>query len=211
MKNIIIAAAFLTSSLLCACSQGEDDEPTIKITPPTLPNVKVEAGNKLLILKVSCATNSFEGGLELTFSPSKETYDTIPLEAEYVDPADFDGYVRLTHVPTHRVVFDASVCWGTEGKVNAPTQLSGKASFEVTVSSATTPSKSQMQLFCKQDGRYDDADFSRSFGKVWDAVSNLKVVNDYYSKNKNVGVLQYFSVAGVPDAQPDAWYILLYN
>ncbi|MDR0661170.1 MAG: hypothetical protein LBG19_10320 [Prevotellaceae bacterium] len=96
-----------------------------------------------------------------------------------------------------------------------PEQIIPASNFQHSSSTSTSrikPDNSQFQII-----HIDEHCIPSSFESIWEPVSNLEKVRDYYNSNKKVGIFLYTSGVGYPDDQINKhkedwrWFIVMYK
>lgn len=171
-------------------------------------SANLSSNNSLLLLEVDYVTNTFVGGKEYTFSTSTIT-DSVPVVVK-THPCDFCNLV-VEYTPTNEVIFEGKLNRGPYigNPILFPKDFALPSSFERNSKATPFPGNMQFQVI------YIDEDFHpSSYTPVWNAISNLKIVSDYYSVNRKVGIFLYTRIIGTPGEdhyKEWSWFIVMYK
>lgn len=159
--------------------------------------------NQLLLLQVDYVTHTFEGGKVLSIDSELTSIDTIPIIVDYKPAGDF-GNISLFYESEDQMIFDGSIIWMGTGERKFPTNFASVDNFSTIENSITKPDDSDFQ-FIHQTYSQTDIDYQ----PIWDAISNLKVVEDYLTSHKKIGVFIYAPSVGVGDPNTWDYYVIL--
>lgn len=188
--KIRIMLLFALSSLLLSCN--DDDA-----------NPGIISENRVLLLKVDCTTNNFEGGKELSFD---EPATTFTVQTEYEEPADF-GWIKLFYEEQQALLFDGQIHWNGLGSINYPESFSPPSAFEVVLTEDyVTPSSGFEDVFNPNSEEYD-------YYAIWGAVQNLVKVRQYLESNPDatVKIFLYTPSVGIGNPEEWDWILILKN
>lgn len=181
MKKIIIGV--ITLLFATACSKDENS---------------ASKNGYLLLYEIDYISNTFKGGKEYRYSSCVDT-DTIPVKATYISPCDF-GELAISYEPFKDqdavdTIFKGIIKWQHFGEIEIPEAFESANSFELVSNVPNAiPSKSQFQII-----HIDEACIPDSFTPIWNAISNLKKTNEYYTLNKKIGIFLYMPGMGFGD------------
>jgi hypothetical protein len=197
MKNF----TYIFLSLWClACSKKqipETKEPVKQaiVVPPT---------TKIQLLIVDYTTFNFEGGKEINLTKSVPTDDSIPISVNYKAPLDF-GNIQIFHKLSNDLLFDGSIIWMGKGTIKFPTAFDTSTTFVRVNSALPEPDSSRFQII-----HYDKFQ-SIQTSEVWQAISKLKVTEDYLQFNKHIGLFLYTPSVGIGNPLEWDWFVFLSN
>ena len=190
MKKIILPLIMI--SFLISCKKNQ--EPKTENTT-----------NKVVLLKVDFLTNVFEGGKELNFSPSC----SFTISSTYQEPGDF-GSVQLFYSELNEMLFDGTIIWMGTGQIAYPI-IDPPSSFSTTSNSIHIPNSSLFEkVMYDQYAYYPE---TISYSDIWNAISNLEIVEAYRNSNPNgkVNLFLYTPSVGVGDPAEWDWFVILNN
>ena len=177
--------------LLAACSDDKKND-----------NVKVS--QMMMLLKVDYTTNTFQGGAQIELAPYDNLNDSIPLQVNYTEPADF-GSLSVYYEPSNGLLFDGSIILDSLGQVNYPASFFPAADFTVLDEAMPVIDESTFQLVHYElDGTPID------YAAIWDAVRDLQNVNFYRLSNVNskIGLFLYTPNTETGDQSEWSWYLI---
>ncbi len=185
MKQIvfIISAIFLFSS--CTPDDGATKQTSV------------------LLLKLDYQTYKFEGGTEQRISSLLPATDTIPLKVDYKAPGDF-GSIALHYKPGDELLFKGTIIWMGEGAISHPAAFLPANLFPGAPDVEPFPGNTQFQSINTTQGIIQ-ADLS----KLWNAVSDLRIVSEYRESGKKIGVMLYTPGVGVGDPAKWDWLVVM--
>lgn len=165
--------------------------------------ISVLKDNQLLLLQVDYVTHAFEGGKVLSVDSELTTADTIPIIIHYLPAGDF-GNISLFYESEDQMIFDGSIIWMGTGERTFPTDFTSADDFSTIENSIAKPDNSRFQ-FIHQNSLLDDFDYQ----SIWDAISNLEVIEDYLASNKKIGIFLYTPSVGEGDPNTWDYYVIL--
>lgn len=184
IKKALLLIGFL---VLLGCSNASDNK----------------NASKVVLLRVDFMTSVFEGGKELVFSVDRNNLDTIPILVDYKPPGDF-GNITLYYQPSGEMIFDGGIIWMGTGQINYPENFRPPDEFELMETAIELPDASKFQIV------FDNLDNqSIDYASIWNAISNLKIVDDYLKENKKIGLFLYTPSVGVGDPNEWDWFVIL--
>jgi hypothetical protein len=184
MKNIAILVSIL---LLFGCSKDNDSKQP----------------NGILLLKVDYMTSVFEGGKELSISTKISSSDTIPISVDYRPPGDF-GSIALYYQPTNDMIFSGTIIWVGTGQISYPSEFDSPDKFSKLGYNIEQPDITRYQTIY-----YSLSNQPIEYTNIWNAISNLEIVNDYLSGGKRIGLFLYTPSVGVGDPNEWDWFVIL--
>ena len=161
--------------------------------------------NKVVLLKVDFLTNVFEGGKELNFSPSC----SFTISSTFYPPGDF-GSVQLFYSELNEMLFDGTIIWMGTGQISYPS-IDTASSFSTTNNSIHIPNTNLFEkVMYDQNAYYPD---TISYSGIWNAISNLEIVEEYRNSNPNGKVNLFLYTPSVGDGNPAEWdwFVILKN
>ncbi len=199
MKNLVCILLFAVSFSFCK-KQPKTEEPVENIIPPK----PVTPTNKMQLLIVDYETGVFEGGKEINLSQTMITGDSIPLKIDYKAPGDF-GNIKIFHKLSNDLLFDGDIIWMGRGEIKYPSSFDSSSTFIQINTALVLPDSSRFQKV-----------FDTGFGpinttKIWSAINQLKVVQNYLPYNKNVGLFLYTPSVGMGNPAEWDWFVFLSN
>ncbi len=194
MKKIILLLGL--SLFIMSCSDDSDS--------PLQNNPQVE--NKVLLLKVDLETNVFEGGKELIFSD----FDGFTIATEYNSPGDF-GDITLTYEEAGADIFAGTIVWAGSGAMTYPETLNATGSFATIDQPVAMPATEDFKLVEYDEFNYYPEEID--YDAIWDAIDNLRIVNEYRQANPNakVNLFLYTPSVGIGNPAEWDWYVILKN
>ncbi len=177
--------------LLISCKDENSDD-----------NVKVS--KMLMLLKLDYQTNVLEGGTQIELASYDNYFDSIPLQVNYVEPADF-GSLSVYYEPTNGLIFDGSIILDSLGQVNYPGSFFASGEFSVMDEPLPAIDSTMFQLVHYElDGTPID------YTAIWEAVSNLMNVNVYRltKVNSKIGLFLYAPNTETGDQSEWSWYLI---
>ncbi len=156
--------------------------------------------SKILMLKVDYLTNSFEGGKELLFSQSSETFT---IATQYDPPGDF-GNIKLIYEELNKVIFDGDIIWMGLGHINYPQNILPASDFDhVLTCDYYIPRGGFENVFNPQNTDYD-------YSPIWSSVQGLVKVRDYLRSNPDATVKLFLYTPSVGVGNPEDWDWILF-
>lgn len=186
---------FLLTLFILSCSEDNDDNLENEIN-----------GNKVVLLKIDFLTHTFEGGNELTF----ESASDFTITTNYQPPGDF-GSIKLMYEEVDEPLFDGTIVWMGLGERNYPETLQGVNDFTTTPEAVEMPNESMFINVMYDENAYYDEDLDYSL--LWDAIKNLKIVQNYRNSNPDETIKVFLYTPSVGLGNPADWdyYIILKN
>ena len=191
MSSMKLFLSLLVLLLLISCKDENSND-----------NVKVS--KMLMLLKVDYQTNVLEGGAHIELASYDNFFDSIPLQVNYVEPADF-GSLSVYYEPTNGLIFDGSIILDSLGQVNYPASFFAGGEFSVMDEPLPAIDSTMFQLVHYElDGTPID------YTAIWDAVSNLQNVNVYRlaKVNSKIGLFLYAPNTETGDQSEWSWYLI---
>ncbi len=199
-----LLALALLLGVLSGCKKNESDPPKNETDRPK--NEK----NSVLLLKVDYTTYAFEGGVEIELPGTPDTSGILPIRADYVSPGDF-GSIALYYRPSDQLIFDGEIFWMGEGKLYYPEAFKPASEFEKTGTAFPFPAGNIKNVNALFEGTDDQSDYLTKYPLVWDAVKNLKILEDYPVNQNKIGIFLYTPCVGIGDPEHWDWFILLFK
>lgn len=182
MKLRFLTFFTLISLLMCSC-EGEDD------------TVVLDETNKVLVLKVDYMTNTFEGGKELTFDSST---DSFTIDTEYQEPSDFGG-IQVYYQELDTKIFDGTIVWNGTGAITYPEDFIPASEFEVTATlDYVFPTEGFENIFNPTNESYN-------YQTVWNAVQSVLKAREYINSNPDAKVSLFLYTPSVGIGNPEEW------
>lgn len=172
--------------------------------------------SSLLLLEIDYKTNTFVGGKEYTYSENAYV-DTVPVRASYI-PLDVAGELTVSYLPfesyqaVDTIIFKGEVKWQHTGAMVLPKAITPASSFTTTNAVNTTPGASQFQAIF-----IDESFRPSSYTPIWNAISNLSKIKEYYDPNVKIGIFLYTPGIGFPFSEDNPhqndwrWFIVMYK
>lgn len=157
--------------------------------------------SSIALLKIDYTTNIFEGGVVFQYPIATTASDSLPINVTYVDPGDFGG-LTCTYSPTGDIIFDGSIIWSGTGNINFPTQFNSPSTFPQSPP-IPVPDTNEFQILHYLSNEAID------YTSIWNAVSQLDIVNDYLLSGKKVGLFLYTPSVGAGNPAEYDWFIIL--
>lgn len=155
----------------------------------------ISTTNNVLILKVDYLTNTFEGGKELTFNQSAQSFSIIN---QYKVPADF-GNIKLIYQELNETLFDGTIIWLGTGQINFPHNIEPSNQFSIVNTTDTIyPINGFQNVFNLDNKVYD-------YSKVWLSIQNKIKVREYLKSNPNATVKLFLYTPSVGIGNPADW------
>ncbi len=170
--------------------------------------------SQLLLLKIDYSTSQFEGGALYGFDVNPA--DTIPIEIEYIEPVDF-GYIKLTHKPDLKVIFEGEIIWRGVGEIQIPEKFSDPEGFPKANYEIEAPSLENYEYFFLKkplSGTFFDESgvkikLEEYFDKIWGELADLKVIHEFMDDNASMGIFLYPASALTVDFAK--WLLVFYK
>lgn len=162
-------------------------------------DIKTNAPNQILMLKVDYITNAFEGGTVFGFT--KQT-DNFTIVNEYVSPSDF-GSVKLIYKELDQPLFDGTIHWMGMGKMTFPEKLEPASSFKRVLTQDFYRASGFENVF-NPDNRELDYD------KPWISVQGLVKTREFLTANPNQKAKLFLYTPSVGAGDPKDWYWIIY-
>ncbi len=161
---------------------------------------------KIVMLQVDYKTYEFEGGKEFAYFEDDASTVELPLTAVY-SPAVPEG--RLTMLYTGDTIFDGTTVWQGSGVRNYPENIDPQIHYLRLDTKVPKPDNSRFQQVF-----YDLGAEPIEYDKIWNAISNLQMVNRYLLDNSEakIGLFLYRPTEGMPENPGNwKWYIVMKN
>lgn len=159
--------------------------------------------NQLLLLQVDYVTHTFEGGKVLSIDSEITAVDTIPIIVNYLPAGDF-GNISLFYESEDQMIFDGSIIWMGTGERKFPVDFASVNDFSTIENPIPKPDNSKFQ-FIHQNSLLEDFDYQ----SIWDAISNLEVVEEHLTSHKKIGIFLYTPSVGAGDPNTWDYYVIL--
>lgn len=151
--------------------------------------------SKILMLKVDYLTHNFEGGKELVFSQST---DSFTIKTFYTPPGDF-GNIKLVYEELDEIIFDGDIIWIGLGEINYPQNIIPASVFEyVMTCDYITPREGFENVFNPDSTNYD-------YSPIWSSVQGLVKVREDLRSNPNSSVKLFLYTPSVGVGNPEDW------
>ena len=187
----LTASIILSTILLVACSDDKNND-----------NVKVS--KMMMVLKVDYTTNTFQGGTQIELAAYDNLSDSIPLQVNYIEPADY-GSLSVYYEPTNGLLFNGSIILDSLGQVSYPASIFPAVDFTVLDEAMEPIDESMFQLV-----HYELEGTPIDYGAIWESVSNLQNVNFYRLSNASskIGLFLYAPNTETGDQSEWSWYLI---
>ena len=187
MKKLLIFTVIISLFVSCNSSQSE--------------NVIDDNSNKILLLKVDYTTNTFEGGREISLGGNSPLFDT---NTQYKSPSDF-GFLKVFYTPTNTLLFDGTIQWMGEGKINYPIDFLPASAFAWTDPFGPNQMPVVENIFNPSTQVYD-------YNPVFLPIINLSKVRQYRQINPKVPAKIFLYTPGVGIGNPATWkWIIMFK
>lgn len=167
-------------------------------------NDNVKVSKMMMLLKVDYTTNTFLGGTQIELAPYENVNDSIPLQVNYIEPADF-GSLSVYYQPTNGLLFNGSIILDSLGQVSYPTSFFSAADYSVLDEALAAIEDTTFQLVHYElDGTPID------YAGIWESVSNLQNVHFYRLTNPSskIGLFLYAPNTETGDQSEWSWYLI---
>jgi hypothetical protein len=173
---------------------GEQRSKCYEAAEPTDP------GTDILMLKIDYTTHRFEGGTELAFSKSAETFTVTN---ELVQPVDF-GSIKLFYSEINELLFYGTIVWMGCGEILYPENWLPAEDFERTNDALISPVNGFEDVL-NPDNQ------TCNYEQVWGYVQHAVKARDYLQANpsQTVKILFYQPSVGVGDPADWKWIVIL--
>ncbi len=167
-------------------------------------NDNAKVSKMMMLLKLDYQTTTFQGGAQIELASYSNLNDSIPLEVNYIEPADFGG-LSVYYEPTNGLIFNGSIILDSLGQMSYPASIFPAADFTLMDEALPAMDSTMFQVIHYElDGTPID------YTAIWDAVSNLQNVNFYrLSKaNSKIGLFLYAPNTETGDPSEWSWYLI---
>lgn len=161
----------------------------------------------LAVLKLNYYNFTFEGGSISFLDCPESTKDSIPFNVVYQSPIDF-GNICFRIEPTLDTLFNGSIIWLGTGVINQPSNFNTISPFEVGDSIISIPNSIQ---FINEIGQIENNPYwLDAVDDCWDAISNLKVTENFANHEFHAAIYLYTPAVGLTDYNFAKWIVFLY-
>lgn len=187
MKNLVYI--LLLSSLIFGCSKDE-----------------LEPENRILMLHLDNTTLALEGVKEIVVDTTITLSDSIPIIID-LTYEDGSGNINLFYGSEDYLLFSGTIESGeNNGERTFPTNFSSIDNLDTLATALDKPLDSNFQLI---EAVSISSNAIISYQEIWDAISNLKLVEDYMESGKNIGVFVYTSNISDDEERIEDYYVII--
>lgn len=167
--------------------------------------------DKIVVFKIDYKTYNFEGGKEFSYFENDNSTTVLPITTLPNIPNSGSTNGRLTVLYTNDTIFDGTMIWQGQGKVNYLTNLDSPTNYYKLDFNVTKPADS-----CFQICFYDLGAEPIKYDSIWGAISKISLVNDYRLRNSTakIGLFLYRPSDGFPTPNQNGdwkWYVVMKN
>ena len=157
-----------------------------------------ETQNKVALLQVDFLTNTFEGGKELSFPEA----NGFTISSVYHSPGD-DGDITLKYKEVNQPLFAGTIFWMATGARQFPDTIDAAPNFATIQNAVAIPALSDFKTVNYDEFAYYPENID--YAQLWNAIDNLKVVEQYRAANPTAKVNLYLYTPSVGVGNPAEW------